>query len=386
MKFDWVHYQFPPRIYFERDATANIGSLVKDIGSRVLLVTIQNEQTNPDELANIKSSIDRATTGCIIYDDFVKRPGFSELDTAAHFARQSRVDVVMAVGSRESFNAARAVALLCGNEVFASDLPHTQFPLKRDPLPIVTVPTVPTMGEETSPHFTVFNETEKSIFHAADWRLFPSIIFVDPQITTTLTESEMARAGVAVLAASIESILSKRANEITNSIALRALELIANNLVLLMHDSHNAGARTNVSMASLLAGMAHSNSQLGICYSIAAAVNYMTGLDFYTAMAILLPHVMEYNLTVSAGKYIHIARALDEDIKDITVIEAAIKAVEGVRKIYGDLSIPQRLSDFEIRKNDLMAIAALALQIPMIRNTSRDLDRNEVETILISAY
>jgi len=104
------------------------------------------------------------------------------------------------------------------------------------------------------------------------------------------------------------------------------------------------------------------------------------------AMSILLPHVMEYNLTTSAGKYVQIARALEEDISDITVIEAAIKAVEGVRKIYLELKIPQRLSDFEIKKSDLPAIAEMAYKIPLTKNTPREMDRNEIETILIAAY
>ncbi|HQI19884.1 MAG TPA: iron-containing alcohol dehydrogenase, partial [Leptospiraceae bacterium] len=81
-----------------------------------------------------------------------------------------------------------------------------------------------------------------------------------------------------------------------------------------------------------------------------------------------------------------IARALDEDIKDITVIEAAIKAVEGVRKTYLELKIPQRLSEFEIAKEDLPEIAELAFRIPMVKNSPRDLDKNEIETILIAAY
>jgi alcohol dehydrogenase class IV len=97
-------------------------------------------------------------------------------------------------------------------------------------------------------------------------------------------------------------------------------------------------------------------------------------MDFMMAMAILLPHVMEYNLTTSAGKYVQIARALEEDIHDITVIEAAIKAVEGVRKLYLDLKVPQRLSDFEVDKALLPEIAGMASAFPLI------------ETILIAAY
>ncbi|HMW59631.1 MAG TPA: iron-containing alcohol dehydrogenase, partial [Leptospiraceae bacterium] len=117
-----------------------------------------------------------------------------------------------------------------------------------------------------------------------------------------------------------------------------------------------------------------------------SATSLLTGLEFHLAMALLLPHVMEYNLTTSAGRYVQIARALDEDIKDITVIEAAIKAVEGVRKTYLELKIPQRLSEFEIAKEDLPEIAELAFRIPMVKNSPRDLDKNEIETILIAAY
>ena len=74
-------------------------------------------------------------------------------------------------------------------------------------------------------------------------------------------------------------------------------------------------------------------------------VRYLSGqCQFY------YPYIMEYNLTTSANKYVMIARALDEDTSDISVIEAAIKAVEGIRKIYIELKIPPRLSEYEVKK------------------------------------
>jgi len=77
---------------------------------------------------------------------------------------------------------------------------------------------------------------------------------------------------------------------------------------------------------------------------------------------------------------------MDEDVKDITVIEAAIKAVEGVRKIEIEVEIPQRLSQFDIPKNELSKIADLTMQYPFIENAPRPLTKNEIETILIAAY
>ncbi|HMU82208.1 MAG TPA: iron-containing alcohol dehydrogenase [Leptospiraceae bacterium] len=384
--FEWVHYQFPARIFIEKNATHKIGTLVKEVGSRALLVALKSEMSNPDELAVIKTSLDKYTSGCILYDDMASRPGNKELDTAAHFAKQSRADIIIGYGGRDSFHAAKAIALLCKNDVFAEDLPHTALPLKRAPLPVAQVPAAPSMGEETSPVFSVYNPETRSAFFSQDYRLFPAIIFVDPNITSTLSKGELSRAGAANVAAAVESILSRRANDITTSIALRSLDLVQKNLQQVMKEPGNMAARTNVSLASVLCGMAHSNSMLGLCYSIASATSLLTGLEFHLAMALLLPHVMEYNLTTSAGRYVQIARALDEDIKDITVIEAAIKAVEGVRKTYLELKIPQRLSEFEIAKEDLPEIAELAFRIPMVKNSPRDLDKNEIETILIAAY
>jgi alcohol dehydrogenase len=386
MAFEWTHYQFPPKVFFERNSASKIGSFIKDVGSRVLLVNVSHEASNPEYLMTVKNSIDSATSGCILYDDFPEEIGYSDLDTAVHFARQSQADVIVGFGGRESFRAARNIAMLCKNEIFSADIHNTTFPLKKPPLPVITVPIAPTMGEEASPTALIYDKSANRIFCGTDPRLFPAMIFMDPSLTVHLSDTEMAQSGIAIMAASIEAILSRNSNEVTNAVALKSLELVAHNIVTLLNESGNITARSNVSMSSLFAGMAHSNSGLGLCYSISTAVSNLTELDFNTAMGIMLPHVMDFNLTVAAAKYVNIARALDEDIKDITVIEAAIKAVEGVRKIYSELKIPQRLSDFEIRKGDLPSIAAQAFSIPFIKNSVRDLDRNELETILISAY
>lgn len=384
--FDWVQFQFPSRVFLERGSSHKLGTIVKDIGSRVMVLVIQDELQNEDELAIIKTSLERYTTGCIMYEDITGRPTLDEIDTAAHFAKRSRANVILAYGSRNSFNTARVISLLANNELFSSELPSKPFPLKKDPVPTVMVPASFTMGEESSPNITLYDRESDLLFFARDPRLYPAAIFMDPNITTPVAETEMIRTGISAMAAAVESILAKKANDISNSMALKSMDLVVKNLGSLVRDSNNHAARTNLMMSSLLCGMAHSNSSLGLSYSIATATHLMTGIDFQLAMAILLPHVMEYNLTTSAGKYVQIARALEESIHDITVIEAAIKAVEGVRKLYLDLKVPQRLSDFEIEKSALPEIASMAVRHPLIKNTPRELDQNEIETILIASY
>jgi alcohol dehydrogenase class IV len=83
---------------------------------------------------------------------------------------------------------------------------------------------------------------------------------------------------------------------------------------------------------------------------------------------------------------VQMSKVMDEDVRDITVIEAAIKAVEGVRKLEIDSDIPQRLSSFEIPKTEFSRIAEIALNYPFLENAPRPLSRDEIETILIAAY
>ncbi|MCB1173713.1 MAG: iron-containing alcohol dehydrogenase [Leptospiraceae bacterium] len=384
--FDWVHYQFPARLYFERDSTHKIGTFVREIGKRVLILAIQNEVSNPDELAVIKTSIEKHTTGAILYDDIIERPMADDLDTASYFIKQCNADTILAYGGRETFHAARSLALLSQNEVFAADIQDNLHALKKPPIPIVCVPNGPSMGEECVPVMGINFQRERNTWFNRDNRLYPGMVFVDPNVSASYSNPDMSRAGIAIMAASIETALSRFANEVTTSMALRSLELVARNLATLVNDASNQAARTHVSMASVLCGMAHSNSQLGLGYSIAIALSNVCGLHIETGMGILLPHIMEYNLTTSAGKYVQIAKALEEDIKDITVIEAAIKAVEGVRKIFMELKIPQRLSEFEIEKADLPMVADQVSHLQFTKNAQRVLDRNEIETILIAAY
>jgi len=80
------------------------------------------------------------------------------------------------------------------------------------------------------------------------------------------------------------------------------------------------------------------------------------------------------------------SKVMDEEIRDITVIEAAIKAVEAVRKLEIDVDIPQRLYQFEIAKSEFTKVAEIAMSYPFLANAPRVLTKDEIETILIAAY
>lgn len=359
---------------------------MKQVGSRAILISTQKEMENSEELTIVKTSLEKQLSGVIIYDEIEDKPSFKELDSAAYFARISNADCIVVYGSFESINAGKAISLLATNDCFAQELFLGQKPAKNPPLPLVIIPTRPVLGNEVSPFLSVLDDRDHNRKYFASEVLFPSLVICDPKISNSLSTTDIAKTGVAILSSAVDSILSKYANELTSSNALRAIELVSKNIVPAIRDPKNLGQKASIYSASLLSGIAQSVSSLGLCYALSLSAITITELDIFQSMAILLPHVMEYNLTSSAGKYVLIAKALDEDVSNISVIEAAIKAVEGIRKIYLELKIPQRLSEYEVKKIDLPGIATLASTYSFLDSLPRELPKNEIETILVAAY
>lgn len=383
---DWVNYYFPSKIHIEVDCAPKMGQYVKNVGNRVLLITTQKDLAAGSDLLSVKRSIERNTNGIIIYDDIENTPSFKDLDTAAHFARQAQVNCIIGYGSYESVNAAKAVSLLATNEFFADEMILGLKPIRKKPIPLIVIPTMPLMGLECAPICFVNDERTDIRKYFADINLFPELIITDARLGSHMSNSDVAKTGTSTIATAVDAILSKFSNEVSNSSALRSIELVAKNIIPAIRDPKNMNARNALYAASLLSGISQSSSSLGISFALALSAASLTKLDVFQAMSIFLPHVMEYHLTSSANKYVMIARALDEDTNDISIIEAAIKAVEGVRRVYIELKIPQKLSEYEVKKIELPNIAHTASQYPFLDSLARELPKNEIETILVAAF
>lgn len=383
---DWVNFHFPSKVHLEVDCSYKVGNYIRDIGNRIVIITTQSEMKNTGELSVIKSSIEKNADGVIIYDDIESETTLKDLDTAAHFARQSQANCIIAYGSYDSINAAKCASLLATNDMFAEDLILGQQSPINPPLPLVIIPIMPLMGLECAPFCTIADNRDRQRKYFSHPGLFPELVISDAKIGLHLTASDISKIAISVLAAAIDTILSKYANELTIATTVRAIELVYKNILISIRDPKNLVAKHAIFSASVLTGISQSVTSLGLCFALSLATISLTKLDIFQAMSILLPHVLEYNLTASAGKYVMVARALDEDITDISVIEAAIRAVEGVRKIYTELRIPQKLSEYDVKKADLSSIAALAISFPFLESLQRELPKNEIETILIAAY
>ena len=379
-------FHLPTEIYIRQGLINDIGDILPGYCTRpVLVVTSPDLELFQAHVEQISNNLKKSGIGCIIYDDLPASPNSEEIDTAVSFIKKTNCDLILGFGGTNSVNAAKAVSLLVNNFIFCNDL-FSKTDKINPPLPFISVPAYPLSGFEIAPLFYLLE------IHGLTYRvyhnnlLYPKSILVDPELSLKIDDSRMIKTALSTLAIAIESVISKKNNDIVNTYALKSIDMIFRNLPLAFRESENIMPRKFLSTAAVMSGIAFSTSYLSISMAISLALSSRCEIDVESAMSVVLSHIMEFNLTTSPAKYVQMSKVMGEDVKEITVIEAAIKSIEAIRKLETEVDVPQRLIGYDIPKTILKEIAELSISYPFIENAPREMNKSEIETILISAY
>jgi len=384
-KLSAIEFFSPTRIYFGADVINRIGEDLIEVTDKVFIVTDGESMRHAGHLDKLETLLEKSGVEFVIYDTIPRDPANEIIDEVGTLIRQSRVKIVIALGGRSVINSAKAAAYLAKNEGSITDYLNGREGLD-EAVSVITIPTIPGIVESISSEFVLKDSKDKVKKYYQNKSLYPYACYLDPSLTLSLPLNYTVGSGFAVLALAIESYISSAANTISDSLAIHAIEILGKTLKPLFLNKEDVSLRSSVLMASLLTSLALLTSSPGICHALALALSGKTNAYQNIMYAVILPHVMEFNLTAVPNKYVQIARALGEDISNITVVEAAIKAIEGVRKLLFDLKIPQRLSEYDIKKEDLPLVSGLARRYKFLSYTPSPITREDMLNILMTAY
>lgn len=195
-----------------------------------------------------------------------------------------------------------------------------------------------------------------------------------------------AATGMDALTHAIEAYVSVDANPVTDAAAIQAIKLIAKNLRIAVANGADLKARENMAYASLLAGMAFNNGNLGYVHAMAHQLGGLYDMAHGVANAMLLPHVCRYNLIANPQKFADIAEFMGENIQGISVLEAADKAIDAIFRLSAELSIPAHLSEMGVKEADFELMADNALKDGNAFSNPRTGTQDDIITIFKAAY
>lgn len=373
-----------PEIIFGPGALAQVGDSVARLGaSKVFLVT------DPGVIAagwveKALPFLDEKGLTYTIWSDVTPNPKDYEIDQGAQVYLSSGCDAVLAIGGGSPIDAAKAVATLVTNGGRIHDYEGVN-KITRPLPPMVMVPSTAGTGADVSQFAIITDSARKLKMVLISKSLVPDISITDPLLLTTKDASLTADTGMDVLAHAIEAYVSIAATPLTDVLALSAIRLVAEHLRASVASRANLEAKKGMAMASLHSGLAFSNAILGAVHAMAHQLGAVLDLPHGQVNAILLPHVMEYNLIASVRRFCDIAQAMGEDISRLSPRQAADKAVEAVRRLSQDIGIPAGLRAVGVHEEDIPRLSENAALDACLITNPRDISVSDIEQIFRNA-
>ncbi|MBI4854154.1 MAG: iron-containing alcohol dehydrogenase [Acidobacteria bacterium] len=281
---------------------------------------------------------------------FDEVPPDSDLKIVAKCAQEIKnleVNLLIAIGGGSVMDTAKFAALIGTHGGEVRDY-EGGFMVPGKCIPIVAIPTTVGTGSEVSIGAVVKDHETKTKLTIASPHLYPKIAVLDPEMVATLPAKLVAYTGMDALTHAIEAYVSTENQPVSEALALRAAEMLYDNLEIAVKDASNLDARAKLQIASMLAGMAFSNSPVGATHAISHTVGGLYGLHHGLSNAIALPYVMEFNLESCPSRYAALARAFNVIESGISDIELGKLAIERVRTLKVALGIPERYRDLDV--------------------------------------
>lgn len=231
-----------------------------------------------------------------IVDDVAANPDFADLDgMCRRFADAGRTAVIVAVGGGSVIDAAKVLAAAGGD--FARVRDHLVAGAPLDPeliLPLLAVPTTAGTGSEVTSWATVWDATGGRKYSIAHPRLFPEVAIVDPLLTLAAPRALTLATGLDALSHALESLWNVNANPVSARHAIAAAGIVLEVLPRLVERLDDPGLRSRQAEASLLAGLAFSNTKTALAHNISYDVTLRHGTAHGIACSFSLPQVMRW--------------------------------------------------------------------------------------------
>lgn len=284
-----------------------------------------------------------------IFSDFKANPTVNNVKAGVEAFKASEADFVIAVGGGSAIDTSKAIAIIINNPEFADVVSlEGVADTKKKCVDIIALPTTAGTAAEVTINYVITDEESGRKMVCVDPNDIPVLAIVDAELMATMPAGLTAATGMDALTHAIEGYITKGAWHLSNILEINAIKIISDNLRTATYDGANMKAREQMALGQYVAGMAFSNVGLGCVHSMAHPLGARFDIPHGVANALLLPVVMEFNMPSSIIKYGRIARAMGVDTTGMSDEEAAMAAVEAVKKLSLDLGIPQTLREIDI--------------------------------------
>ncbi len=295
-----------------------------------------------------------------VVDTVQPNPDIDDIDEMAARLKPLRPDCLVGFGGGSSLDTAKALARLLVDpqqptlgEYFRDNKPFG----REESLPVVAIPTTAGTGAEVTPFATIWDFQAKKKYSLSETDIHPEQAIIDPGLASTLPRRITISSGLDTISHAFESIWNQNANPISLSFATQALVLAWEALPQLIDDGDAGTARARMAQASLLAGLAISQTRTALAHSMSYPLTTHFGLPHGVACSFSLAELLRFNAATDDGRLQRVAtvlgyaeagdlaNALDEFLLEVGADELfaeCVPTVSEVLSLTGEMYTPER--------------------------------------------
>lgn len=343
------------------DSLKDAMNTMAEYGFRRTLIVTDAMLAKLGMAGDIQKALQERDIFSVIYDGTQPNPTTSNVAAGLKLLKENGCDSVISLGGGSPHDCAKGIALVAANGGDIRDYEGVDRSAKPQ-LPMIAINTTAGTASEMT-RFCIITDEERHIKMAiVDKHVTPLLSVNDSSLMVGMPKSLTAATGMDALTHAIEAYVSVAATPITDACALKAVTMIAENLIVAVEEGSNAQAREAMAYAQFLAGMAFNNASLGYVHAMAHQLGGFYNLPHGVCNAVLLPHVQVFNSQVAAARLRDCVAAMGVDVSGMSEAEGAQACVVAIRQLSQKVNIPAGLRELNVKEEDIPVLATNALK------------------------
>jgi alcohol dehydrogenase len=274
-----------------------------------------------------------------VFDGVVEEADKDQVYEIARMAGDAAPDIWVALGGGSVMDACKAAAVLESNEGELEDF-EGLYMVENECKPIICIPTTAGTGSEVTWGAVIMDRDAGRKLIMGDYKFIPRVAVLDPELTRSLPPHLVASTALDAMTHAIGSLVSVDRQDLSGSIALRVVEMVADNLEeAYRNNSKNRDVRSKMLIAACMAGIAFQTALPGADHGIGHTAGAMHDLQHGLAVGIANLHVMEYNMKEVPHIYASVARALGVKDRGLSDEELGMKGIQRLKELYAVVGV-----------------------------------------------
>jgi len=380
-----ARFTIPRDVYFGQGTVEELKNLK---GKRAAIVMGGSSVKKNGALEKVEKYLKEAGMEITLIEGVEADPSVATVMRGVEAMNEFKPDWIVGLGGGSPMDAAKAMWIFYEYPEFTFEEAAKPFnlPELRQKAKYAAIPTTSGTGSEVT-SFAVITDHKTGIkYPIADFNITPDIAIVDTDLAQSMPATLVAYTGMDALTHSLEAYVSTMSNELTDTLAMKSIEMIQDYLVESFKGDENSRAKMHISQC--LAGMSFSNAILGIVHSMSHKTGKIFDIAHGCANTIYLPIAIEFNAEKAGDKYADVAKRLGlQGSNEKELVESLVKFVRDLNKA---MNIPTSLKEFGLAEEKFLAnlddISKNAVVDPCTGTNPREISVEEMKELFKKAY